>query len=81
MASKVQVSKYLKENYVTVVVVLRSSNDDQPSSNTNLADTVHNNMDEFAKSMRQFFQYSCGGWLSNNPLGLASQNNRFYKSL
>ena len=54
----------------TAVAVLR----DQPSSN--LADIVRNNMDESASPCDDFFQYSCGGWLSDNPLGLASRNDR-----
>ena len=42
-----------------------------------LAEAVRNNMDEYASPCDNFFQYSCGGWLSNNPLGTADQNDRF----
>ena len=44
---------------------------------TNLATTIRNNMDKYASPCDNFFQYSCGGWLSDNPLGSASQNDRF----
>ena len=53
------------------VILLR-----QPA-NADLAEAVRKNMDESASPCDDFFQYSCGGWLTDNPLGLADRNDRF----
>ena len=49
----------------------------RPSTPVVLAEAVRNNMDESASPCDDFFQYSCGGWLTDNPLGLADRNDRF----
>ena len=51
---------------VGVGVAIR--NRSESSDTTDLAATVLNNMDPSADPCNDFFQYSCGGWRTNNPL-------------